>query len=91
METPDLAARFFAGVARKPATTSLHLRVPTLVIWGMGDAAILSGCLRGLEEYVHDLSVMRLDQAGHYPMRSHPGLVNQAIRAFASRPNVGPH
>ena len=37
---------------------------------------MLSGSLDGLEEYVQDLTVVRIDDAGHYPMRSHPGTVN---------------
>src|SRR5262249_30858752 len=40
MEMPDLSARFFAGAIRPPATTSLRLRVPTLVVWGSSDPAI---------------------------------------------------
>jgi pimeloyl-ACP methyl ester carboxylesterase len=87
MEVPDLSTRFFAGVGRPPANISLRLRVPTLVIWGLGDSTILSGSLRGLEEYVQDLTVMRFDDAGHYPMRSHPDPVNQAIRDILRRSN----
>jgi epoxide hydrolase 4 len=87
METPDLAAHFFAGVSRRPATTSLRVSVPTLVIWGMEDSATLAGSLQGLEDYVHDLTVVRIDDAGHYPMRSHPGKVNHAIRSFLERLN----
>jgi pimeloyl-ACP methyl ester carboxylesterase len=87
MEMPDLSARFFTGTIRPPATTSLRLRVPTLVVWGMGDSTILSGSLRGLEEYVEDLTVVRFDDAGHYPMRSHPGPVNQVIRNILRRSN----
>jgi pimeloyl-ACP methyl ester carboxylesterase len=82
---PDLAAQFFAGVARPPETASLHLRVPTLVIWGMTDPAILPGSLRGLEDYVQDLYVVPIEDAGHTPMRSHPDLVNRAIRDFIRR------
>ena len=87
MEMPDLSAHFFAGVGRPPTTASLRLRVPTLVIWGMGDSTILSGSLHGLEEYVQDLTVVRIDDAGHYPMRSHPGPVNRAISDFVRRSN----
>jgi len=87
MEMPDLAAHFFAGVARPPATASLRLRVPTLVIWGMDDSAMPSGLLDGLEEYVQDLAVVRIDDAGHYPMRSHPRQVNRAIWDFVRRSN----
>src|SRR5882762_7627999 len=37
-EMPDLAARFFADVAEPPATTSLRVDVPTLVLWGMKES-----------------------------------------------------
>jgi epoxide hydrolase 4 len=87
MEMPDLSAHFFAGVGRPPVTTSLRLRVPTLVIWGMGDPTILSQSLSGLEDYAQDLTVVRLDDAGHYPMRSHSGPVNQVIWDFVRRSN----
>ena len=87
MAMPDLAARFFAGVGRPPETTSLRLRVPTLVIWGMADPALLPGSLRGLEDYVQDLTVIPIDDAGHTPMRSHPARVNRAIRDFVRRSN----
>jgi pimeloyl-ACP methyl ester carboxylesterase len=81
-EAPDLAAHFFTGVTRPPATTSLHVSVPTLVIWGMRDPALLPSQLKGLEAYAPNLHVVRVDDAAHYPMRSHPKLVNQAIREF---------
>jgi len=85
MPVPDLAAHFFAGAAEPPATTSLRVAVPTLVIWGMRDQALLPGQLDGLEAYVADLTVRRIADAGHYPMRSHPDLVNAAIGDFLRR------
>ena len=87
MQMPDLSAKFFAGVGRPPVTTSLRVRVPTLVIWGMNDEAILPGSLHGLEDYVENLTVMPIDDAGHTPMRSHPDKVNRAIRDFLQRSN----
>jgi pimeloyl-ACP methyl ester carboxylesterase len=87
MDVPDLAAHFFVGVSRPPASASLRVRVPTLVFWGMRDPALLPDQLDGLEVYVPDLTVMRIDGAGHYPMRSHPTVVNQAIRGFLARSN----
>jgi len=82
---PDLSAHFFADVVRPPAVTSLRLSVPTLVIWGLSDSTMRSGLLDGLEEYVQDLTVVRINDAGHYPMRSHPALVNLTIRNFVRR------
>jgi pimeloyl-ACP methyl ester carboxylesterase len=87
METPNLSAHFFASVGRPPATTSLRLSAPTLVIWGLSDPAMLPGLLHGLEEYAQDLTVVQIDDAGHYPMRSHAGTVNRAIREFVRRSN----
>ena len=85
MGMPDLSAHFFAGVGTPPATTSLRLSVPTLVIWGLSDPTTLPASLDGLAEYVQDLAVVRIDDAGHYPMSSHPGQVNHAIRNFVHR------
>jgi len=86
METPNLSAHFFASAGRPPETTSLRLSVPTLVIWGLRDPAMLPGLLHGLEVYVQDLTVVRIDDAGHYPMSSHPGVVTKAMRDFVMRP-----
>lgn len=81
-EMPDLAARFFADGAEPPATTSLRVDVPTLVLWGMQDPACLPGQLDQLHDYAPNATVVRIDDAGHLPMQSHPMLVNRAIRDF---------
>jgi pimeloyl-ACP methyl ester carboxylesterase len=85
-EPPDLAAVFFAGVTEAPATTSLRVDVPTLVLWGMQDPACLPGQLDNLHDHAPDATVVRIADAGHYPMQSHPALVNRAIRDFLRRP-----
>ena len=85
MDTPDLAAHFFAGVAKPPASTSLRINVPTLVIWGMQDPACLPGQLDGIHDYAPDTTMVRIADAGHYPMQSHPAQVNGAIRDFLRR------
>jgi pimeloyl-ACP methyl ester carboxylesterase len=85
MPVPDLAAHFFADVAAPPATTSLRVPVPTLVIWGMRDPEMLPGQLDGLEAYAPDLTVVRIHEAGHHPMRTHAELVNRAMRDFMRR------
>ena len=85
-ERPDLAMHFFTGVSRSPASTSLRVNVPTLVIWGLSDPALLPGCIDGLEDYVEDLTVVRIEDAGHYPMSSHPVVVTKAMRDFIMRP-----
>lgn len=84
---PDLAAHFFKGLDDDypPATTSLDIRVPTLAIWGMIDPVVLPGQLDGLEEYVADLTVHRIEDAGHLPMEQRPDEVNRVMRRFLSR------
>jgi pimeloyl-ACP methyl ester carboxylesterase len=84
-EMPDLAARFFADVAEPPATTSLKLDVPTLVLWGMRDPVCLPGQLDKLGDFAPNATVVRIEDAGHRPMQSHPMLVNRAIRDFLER------
>jgi epoxide hydrolase 4 len=81
-ETPDLATRFFADVAEPPATTSLRVDVPTLVLWGMQDPICLPGQLDNLHDYAPNAIVVRIEDGGHRPMQSHPMLVNRAIRDF---------
>jgi pimeloyl-ACP methyl ester carboxylesterase len=81
-QMPDLAARFFADVAEPPATTSLRVDVPTLVLWGMQDPVCLPGQLDNLRDYASNAIVVRIEDGGHRPMQSHQGLVNQAIRDF---------
>ena len=88
MQSPDLSAHFFAGVARPPEATSLRVRVPTLVIWGMRDEALLPGSLDGLDEYVEDLKIVRIADAGHLPMRTHAGAVNLRDPGFFAAARV---
>jgi pimeloyl-ACP methyl ester carboxylesterase len=42
------------------------VKVPTLVVWGMKDSALLPVQLDGLDSLVEDLSVTRLEDAGHF-------------------------
>jgi len=88
-DLPDLAARFFSALAEPAATTSLRVEVPTLVLWGMQDAALLSGQLDHLDDYVPHVVIVRIENAGHYPMRSHPDFVNRTIRDFVQQ--TGPY
>ena len=85
MGVPDLAAAFFADVTEPPATTSLRVDVPTLVLWGMQDRELLPGLLDGLPDHAPNAIVVRIEDAGHRPMQSHPTLVNRAIRDFLER------
>jgi epoxide hydrolase 4 len=85
LEMPDLAAQFFAGTAEPAAATSLRVDVPTLVLWGMQDPFLLPGELDHLDDYAPNAVIVRIEDGGHYPMRSHPELVNRTIRDFVTR------
>lgn len=53
---------------------------PTLVIWGMEDSALLPVQLEGLDAHVSDLTIVRIEQAGHFVPWEKPQAVNAAMR-----------
>ncbi len=55
---------------------------PTLVIWGMGDKALLPSQLEGLEMLVPDLTVVKVEDAGHFVPWERPEAVNAAMREW---------
>ncbi|HYL09745.1 MAG TPA: alpha/beta hydrolase [Candidatus Acidoferrales bacterium] len=66
-----------------PAPVSLApIAVPTLVIWGEKDTALLTGNLNGLEEQVRNLKVRRVPEADHWVVHEQPALVIGAMREF---------
>jgi epoxide hydrolase 4 len=69
-----------AAVKFDPAQVTI--KVPTLVIWGMGDTALLPCNLDGLDAYVPDLRVVRVLEATHWVVHEQPEFVNQTIRDF---------
>ena len=58
------------------------VEVPTLVVWGMNDAALLPIQLEGLEELVDDLHIVRLPGVGHFAPWEAPDEVASALRDF---------
>ena len=59
-----------------------EVRVPTLVIWGERDAALLPELADGLERWVPDLRVVKLPRASHWVMRDEPLRVNNLLAEF---------
>ena len=71
------------GETAAPLTTApMMIRVPTLVIWGEKDTALLTGNLNGLEQYVPNLTVKRIPDGTHWVVREQADTVNQLIRDF---------
>jgi len=60
----------------------LAVKVPTLVIWGEQDRALLTGNLDGLAQYVADLTVKRIPEGSHWVSHEQPYQVNALIREF---------
>ena len=58
------------------------LRMPTLVIWGLKDVALLPIQLKGLTDVVADLRIVTSPTAGHFIPWEEPGTVTAAIRDF---------
>lgn len=56
--------------------------VPTLVIWGMLDQALLPTQLDGLDQYIPDLKVERIEDGTHWVIHEQPERVNRLIRGF---------
>lgn len=56
------------------------LKMPTLVIWGLGDKALLPVQLEGLEALVPDLTLEKLASVGHFAPWEAPEKVTGAMR-----------
>jgi pimeloyl-ACP methyl ester carboxylesterase len=58
------------------------VRVPTLVLWGMRDRALLPCLLDGLDELVPQITVERLPGASHWLAHEEPAHVAARVRRF---------
>ncbi|NVM16348.1 MAG: alpha/beta hydrolase [Candidatus Lokiarchaeota archaeon] len=58
------------------------ITVPTLVIHGMKDVAVLSSVLDGLSDYVNDLKIVRAENSSHWVMHDQPELVVSSFKEF---------
>jgi pimeloyl-ACP methyl ester carboxylesterase len=58
------------------------VKVPTLVVWGERDTALLPGCIDGLEAVVPDLKLVRVPEASHWIARERTSRVIGEIEAF---------
>jgi epoxide hydrolase 4 len=60
----------------------LTVDIPTLVIWGMQDAALLPELVDGLEEYVPHLTLEKVPEASHWIIHEQPQRVIASLAAF---------
>lgn len=68
---PDWLLRFARGVV-----------IPTLVIWGMRDKALLPVQLDGLDTVVEDLRIAKIADAGHFAPWEAPDAVASSLAPF---------
>ncbi len=62
-----------------------NIKIPTLVIWGLQDHALAQENLDGLDEFVTDLTVVKLDHAGHFVHQDEPQRVTREIISWLQR------
>lgn len=62
--------------------SSMIVSVPTLIIWGEQDTALLTGSLNGVEQFVPGVTIKRIPDGSHWVVHERPDLVNAYIRDF---------
>lgn len=80
---PGAAEGASGNFALDPA--QLTVKVPTLVIWGEKDTALLTGNLEGLDQFVPDLTIKRIPEGTHWVIHEKPDDVDTYIRDFIGK------
>ena len=70
-----------AATVSMPASM-LTVAMPTLVLWGMDDPALLPGLLDGLPGWVPQLQLQQIAGASHWLVHEQPELVRQRLADF---------
>lgn len=60
----------------------LEVHLPTLVIWATSDTALLPALLDGLDDFVPQLTLRRVDDATHWIVHEQPALVAAYLQEF---------
>jgi pimeloyl-ACP methyl ester carboxylesterase len=60
----------------------LTVTLPTLVLWGLQDTALLPELVEGLDEYIPRLTLEKVADASHWIVHEQPQLVAQRLAAF---------
>ena len=59
-----------------------RVTLPTLVLWGMDDIALPPVLVDGLEEFVPQMQLERIEGATHWIVHEHPQLVIDHLQKF---------
>ena len=68
----------------------LTVDLPTLVLWAMDDVALPPELIDGLEGYVPQLTLEKIEGATHWIVHERPGLIAQRLGRFLNIPAAGP-
>ncbi len=60
------------------------LSMPVLIVWGLEDKALLPCQLEGLDPLIDDLTIVRVEGAGHFVPWEAPDPVSQAMQDWLS-------
>lgn len=63
-------------------SASMVVKIPTLVIWGEKDTALVARSLTDLHEFVPNLIIKRVPEGSHWVVHEKPAEVNLYIRTF---------
>lgn len=73
-------AAFRGGAAwRQRGLGYRKIEIPTLVIWGLQDQALVAHNLDGLSDYVNDLTIITMADAGHFVHEDQPEQVTRHL------------
>ncbi|WP_114952790.1 alpha/beta fold hydrolase [Sphingosinicella terrae] len=89
----DIAVPEPGEKAHAPLWTNLpfpHVKVPTLVVWGMKDKALLPVQIEGLHDLVDDLRLVMVPDSGHFLPWEHPEPLVTALRDFIAETPARP-
>jgi len=56
--------------------------VPTLLLWGLKDVALLPSLNEGLSQFIPQLTYVTIENGSHWVVHEHPGIVQREMAAF---------
>lgn len=79
---PPLPGKSSVNDIPQPSDEQVRMDVPTLILWGLQDTALLPALLDGLEAWVPRLTVEKIPGATHWIVHEQPLQVAARIQAF---------
>lgn len=80
-EVPPLDAPYELPTSYAPPPLP-NVTIPTLMVWGMDDIALPDANLDGLDDLVDDLTLVKVEDCGHFVTWESPDKFNAALQAF---------